>query len=84
MGPTHDGPLLLQRTMMGGPVEVFPVAPGGEGRTYLFPGRHGTESPPTSTMTIPWLENPPTDHAMTTIPPWQETSRLNDNLPLER
>jgi hypothetical protein len=62
---------LLQRTMMGSPIEGFPSAPSGVGRTDLLSlGTHDTESPPTSTMTIPQLENPSTDHAMTTIPPW--------------
>jgi hypothetical protein len=42
----------------------------GEGRTNLvFPGRHGVEASPTSTMTILWSENPPTHQAMMTLPP---------------
>jgi hypothetical protein len=84
MGPTHCGPSLLQWTMMGSPIEGFPADPGGEGSTNLiFPGRHDMESPPTSTMTILWSENPLTDQATTTIPPWQEMPWSDDNLPLK-
>jgi hypothetical protein len=54
MAPACGRPPLLQRTITGSPIEGFPMAPGGEGRTNLiFLGRHGVESPPTSTMTIP-------------------------------
>jgi hypothetical protein len=71
--------------MTGIPIEGFPIAPGEEGRTgLLFPERHGVESPPTSTTTIPRLENSPTDQAIMTIPLWQETPWSNNNLPLER
>jgi hypothetical protein len=72
--------------MTGSHIEGFPMAPGGEGRTdlLLLLGRHDMESPPTSTMIISRLENPPTDQAMTTIPPWQETPQSDDNLPLKQ
>jgi hypothetical protein len=56
----------------------------GGPRLLAGTGRHGAKSPPTSTTTIPQLENPPTDQATTTIPLRQETPRLDDNLPLER
>jgi hypothetical protein len=70
MVPARSGPSLLQQTMMGSPIEGFPMAPGREGWTDLpFPGRHDAESPPTSKMTIPQPENPPTDQAMTTFLP---------------
>jgi hypothetical protein len=63
-------------------MEGFRVAPSGEGRTnLLFPGRQGVESPPSSIMTIPWLENPLIDQAMMTIPPRQEMPLLDDNPP---
>jgi hypothetical protein len=84
MGPASGGPPLLQWTMMGSPIEGFSMAPSGEGRTDLpFPGRHDTESLPISTMTIPRPENPLTVQATTTIPPWQEMPRSDDNFPLE-
>jgi hypothetical protein len=85
MGLARGGPPLLLRTLTGCPIEGFPVAHGGEGRTELLsPGRHGVESPPISTTTIPQPENPLTNQATTTIPPWQEMPWPDDNLPLER
>jgi hypothetical protein len=70
---------------MGGSIEGLPMTINREGRTDLpFLGRHGAKASPTSTMTIPRLENPPVDQAMMTIPPWQETPRSDDNLPVER
>jgi hypothetical protein len=80
MGPTRGEPPLLQRTMMGGPIEGPPMTPNGEGRTDIpFLERSGAEVSPTSTTTIPRSENPLADQAMMTIPPWQETPWSDDN-----
>jgi hypothetical protein len=69
---------------MGGPIEGLPMTLNGEGRTDLpFPGRHGMETSPTSTTIIPWLENHWADQATMTFLLHQETSQLDDNLPLE-
>jgi hypothetical protein len=46
--------------------------------------KHGTEVPTSSTMTTLLPENPLTNQATTTIPPWQEMPRSDANLPLER
>jgi hypothetical protein len=85
MGLAHGGPPLLQQTMTASPIKGFPVAPGREGRTdLLFPGRHGMESPATSTTAITRPENHPIDQATMTIPPRQEMPWLDDNLLLDR
>jgi hypothetical protein len=61
--------------MMGDSAEEFPTTLNGEGRINLLsPKRHGMGAPPASAMTIPWLENPPTAQATTTIPPLQVMS----------
>jgi hypothetical protein len=71
MGSTCSGPPSLLWSMIEDSTEKFHMASEGEGGSDLpSPRRHDVGALLAPVTTIAWLEDTPTTHAMTTIPPW--------------